>query len=77
VADKNYLRWIAEKTPTAWWHDSGDPQEIEQLRLLPALVRAYEPEGMAQEEFITFGATQKTLSQFYHGGWSLLETYEG
>ena len=29
MAQKNYLRWIAEETPTAWWHDSADPAEQE------------------------------------------------
>ena len=55
----------------------ADVRAIEQLRLIPEFVRAYEPEGMAPEEFITFGVTQKTLSQFYHSGWALLENYEG
>jgi transaldolase len=54
-----------------------DSKVIEQLRVIPEFVRAYEPEGMAPEEFITFGVTQKTLTQFYHSGWSLLETYPG
>ena len=30
MAETNYLKWIAEDTPTAWWHDSGDPRELEQ-----------------------------------------------
>jgi transaldolase len=54
-----------------------DPKAIEQLRVIPEFVRAYEPEGMEPEEFITFGVTQKTLTQFYHSGWALLETYAG
>jgi transaldolase len=45
--------------------------------MIPEFLRAYEPEGMTPEEFITFGATQKTLTQFYHSGWSLLETFPG
>jgi transaldolase len=54
-----------------------DPRAIEQLRKIPEFVRAFEPDGMAPEEFITFGVTQKTLTQFYHSGWALLENYEG
>ena len=54
-----------------------DPKAIEQLRKIPEFVRAFEPDGMAPEEFITFGVTQKTLTQFYHSGWALLESYEG
>jgi transaldolase len=54
-----------------------NPKAIEQLRKIPEFVRAFEPDGMAPEEFITFGVTQKTLTQFYHIGWALLENYEG
>lgn len=25
---KTYFDWIAEETPTRWWHDSGSPDEI-------------------------------------------------
>jgi transaldolase len=46
---------------------------IERLSTLPEFIRAYEPEGMKPEDFITYGVTQKTLSQFYEGGWKLLE----
>ena len=48
---------------------------IERLATLPEFVRAYEPDGMTPEEFITYGVTQKTLAQFYEGGWKLLENF--
>jgi transaldolase len=48
---------------------------IERLSALPEFVRAYEPEGMNPNDFITYGVTQKTLSQFYEGGWKLLENF--
>ena len=48
---------------------------IERLSVLPEFVRAYEPEGMKPEEFIAYGVTQKTLAQFYEGGWKLLENF--
>ena len=48
---------------------------IERLSTLPEFVRAYEPDGMKPEEFITYGVTQKTLAQFYEGGWKLLENF--
>lgn len=54
-----------------------DARVIEQLRAIPEFVRAYEPDGMRPEEFITFGVTQKTLTQFYHSGWAVLESYGG
>jgi transaldolase len=48
---------------------------IERLSTLPEFVRAYEPDGMKPEDFITYGVTQKTLAQFYEGGWKLLENF--
>jgi len=35
-------------------------------------VRAYEPDGMEPSEFVAFGATQRTLSQFVEAGWKLM-----
>lgn len=52
------------------------PQDIlDQLRKIPEFVRAYEPDGMKPSEFITYGVTQKLLSQFNETGWAPLETY--
>ena len=48
---------------------------IERLRHIPDFVRAYEPDGMAPSEFIEFGLTQRTLSQFSEVGWRQLESY--
>lgn len=49
------------------------PEVLRRLRTLPEFVKAYEPDGMAPEEFITFGPTQRTLAQFLDAGWSLIE----
>jgi transaldolase len=49
---------------------------IDRLRTMPEFVRAYEPDGMAPEEFVTYGATQRTLSQFCEVGWKLLEAFQ-
>ncbi|MHB0857907.1 MAG: transaldolase family protein [Anaerolineae bacterium] len=48
---------------------------IARLCTLPEFVRAYEPDGMAEEDFITYGVTQRTLTQFIVAGWALLEGY--
>ena len=48
---------------------------IERLCQMPEFVRSYEPNGMAPSEFIGFGVTQRTLSQFVEAGWRLLETF--
>jgi len=45
------------------------------LSAMPEFVKAYEPDGMKPEDFITYGVTQKTLAQFYEGGWKLLENF--
>ncbi len=47
---------------------------IARLRTIPEFVKAYEPDGMAPENFITFGPTQRTLAQFVDAGWSLIES---
>lgn len=49
---------------------------IESLSQLREFVRAYEPEGMTPQEFITYGVTQKTLAQFYEAGWKQLENFQ-
>ena len=48
---------------------------VERLLSMPEFVRAYETDGMAPSEFLTFGLTQRTLSQFAEAGWKLLEGY--
>ncbi len=49
---------------------------IDRLMKLPEFVRSYEPDGMTPEEFITYGATQRTLSQFAEIGWKQLENFQ-
>jgi len=48
---------------------------IDRLRQMPEFVRAYEPDGMTPADFVTFGATQRTLCQFSEVGWKLMENY--
>ncbi len=49
---------------------------IERLRVLPEFIRSYEPDGMRPEEFMAFGLTQRTLTQFVESGWRLLESFQ-
>jgi transaldolase len=49
---------------------------IDRLSTLPEFVRSYEPEGMTAKDFMAFGVTQKTLSQFYEIGWKQLENFQ-
>jgi transaldolase len=51
------------------------PEVIQRLRTIPDFVRAYEPDGMAPIEFVSYGVTQRTLGQFVDSGWGLLETF--
>ena len=53
-----------------------NPDVIKRLNKLSEFVRAYEPDGMEPEDFITYGVTQKTLSQFVEAGWLPLESYK-
>lgn len=48
---------------------------IERLKRIPEFVRAYEEGGLDPNDFVTFGVTQKTHSQFFWTGWAPLETY--
>jgi transaldolase len=71
----------------SWFVDQDHPREsridkevpadvVDRLRQMPEFVRAYEPDGMQPEEFVTYGATQRTLSQFCDLGWRLLENFK-
>jgi len=42
---------------------------IESLSTIPEFERAYYVEKLPQEEFIRYGASQRTLSQFVEAGW--------
>jgi transaldolase len=48
-------------------------ETLRRLQTIPEFIKAYEPEAMHEQDFITFGVTQKTLSQFSAAGWALLE----
>jgi transaldolase len=48
---------------------------LDRLRQMPEFVRSYEADGMAPCEFVSFGATQRTLSQFCEMGWKPMESY--
>jgi transaldolase len=51
------------------------PDVVDRLCRLSEFERAYEPDGMAPADFVGFGATQRTLSQFSEVGWKLMENY--
>jgi len=75
MASVSYLEWLSAETPTAWWYDSADPcgattnlarprEVVRRLQSVSEFRKAYEVDGLQEREFISFGLTQKTLSQF-------------
>ncbi len=50
---------------------------VDRLMRMPEFVKAYEPDGMAPEDFISYGVTQRTLCQFIESGWRILEAFPG
>ncbi len=55
-------------------NDEIDNGVIKRLMQIPEFVRAYEPDELKAEEFITFGVVQKTLAQFVEN-WKIIENY--
>jgi transaldolase len=53
-----------------------DPAVVQRLGSMPEFRKAYEPDGMAPADFMSYGATQRTLSQFVEAGWRLLEGFK-
>jgi transaldolase len=54
--------------------DPVDPAIISRLMTMKEFAKAYEPDGMKPEDFITFGSTNRTLTQFCDSGWNQLLT---
>ena len=50
-----------------------DRERIERLMTVREFRRAYEIDGMDESEFLTYGATQRTLSQFVEAGWNCIK----
>lgn len=56
--------------------DPVDPEILDRLMDMPEFRKAYEPDGMSVNEFITFGSCNRTLDQFVQMGWNLLKALE-
>jgi len=52
-----------------------DARTIEALSTIPEFVRAYHVENLPEAEFIRFGASQRTLSQFVEAGWNMIASF--
>ena len=53
-----------------------DPAIIERLSGMAEFRKAYAPDGMSVNEFITFGSCNRTLDQFVLMGWNVLKGLE-
>jgi len=51
------------------------PEVVRRLSTIPEFTKAYEPDGMNPSDFISYGATQRTLCQYIEAGWKLMETF--
>ncbi len=51
------------------------PETIASLNKIPEFVRAYNVETLPEAEFIRFGASQRTLSQFVEAGWNMIAEF--
>lgn len=50
-------------------------ETIERLNTIPEFVRGYNVESLPEAEFIRFGASQRTLSQFVEAGWAMIAEF--
>lgn len=53
-------------------HKPVDKNVIESLMQIPEFKKAYEPDGMKKEDFITFGGNNRTTAQYIECGWNLI-----
>ena len=53
-----------------------DQNKIDQLIKMPEFRKAYEPNGMKPEEFIAFGPTNRTTTQFIECGWNPIAAFD-
>ena len=49
-----------------------EPAILERLCGMPEFLKAYEPDGMTVNEFIAYGAFNRTLDQYMQVGWNIL-----
>ncbi len=55
--------------------ESVAAETIQRLSTIPEFVRAYDLEQLPEAEFIRYGASQRTLSQFVEAGWSMIAEF--
>ncbi len=50
-------------------------ETVQRLSTIPEFVRAYNLDRLPEAEFIRYGASQRTLSQFVEAGWSMIAEF--
>ena len=53
-----------------------DQAVIDRLMTMPEFRKAYLEDGMTQNEFMAYGATNRTIDQFINDGWNVLTAYD-
>lgn len=48
---------------------------IDRLMTMPEFRKAYLEDGMTRDEFMAYGATNRTIDQFINDGWNMLTAY--
>ena len=56
-------------------NESVAEDTIARLSAVPEFIRAYDVQALKEEEFIRFGASQRTLSQFVEAGWNMIAEF--
>jgi transaldolase len=56
--------------------DAIPPAVLDRLCRTVEFRKAYDPLGLSKNDFLTFGPTQRTLSQFVESGWKALEQFQ-
>ena len=56
--------------------EAVDSETLKRLLTIPEFVRAYELDALPVSEFISYGASQRTLSQFVDAGWGPIGEFE-
>ncbi len=73
----NIQAMLAKETEFKEHIDEPVPAEvIESLSRIPDFVRAYNPEFLPERDFLGYGASQRTLSQFVDAGWGPIGEFE-
>ena len=66
---------LKETEYTVHIQDAVPEDTITRLSTIPEFVRAYDVDALPEAEFIRYGASQRTLSQFIEAGWSMIAEF--